>query len=123
MREHRARRGEEGERVQRERRRRCPPTRDEHAAERRAGEPQRDRPHELVERVGLGQLVGRQDLGHDRVEGRGEERAARAVDGDEHDMCHSSSMPVSASAAMTADGEAAREVGGEHERGAGRAGR
>ena len=44
---------------------------DEHAAQRRPRQAQRDRPHELVQRVGLGEVAGGQHLGHERVEGRG----------------------------------------------------
>ena len=46
---------------------------------------QRDRAHHLVERVRLRQPIGRQQLGHDRVERGREERRSRAVEDDQHD--------------------------------------
>ena len=55
----------------------------EHAAQRRAHHPQGDRPDQLVQRVGLRELVAGHEVGDDRVERRGEERLTRAVDGDE----------------------------------------
>ena len=58
-------------------------------------EPQGDRPDELVEGVGLRDLVGREDVGDDRVECGLEERGARPVNGDEDDHCQTSSTPVS----------------------------
>ena len=61
-------------------------------------------PHELVERVGLREVGGGQDVRDDRVEGRGEERGAGAVHGDERDDVPELELPVSVSAASTADG-------------------
>ena len=58
------------------------------------GEPERDRPHELVERVGLREAPAGQDVRDERVEGRREERGAGAVERDERDDCHSFSAPV-----------------------------
>ena len=61
------------------------PSGDEPAAEHRADQPERDRSHELVERVGRGEVVGRQQVGDDRLEGRREERGPGAVKGDQRD--------------------------------------
>ena len=108
------RRGEEGERVEREGHAGAR-DRDEHAADRRPDQAQRDRTHEVVERVGLGELVGRQDLRRDRVERRAEERAARAVHRDEHDHVPELEHPGQGEQGHDPDRETAREVGEEHE--------
>ena len=88
---------------------------DEHAADRRADEAQRDRADEVVEGVGLRELVGRQHLGRDRVEGGAEERAARAVERHEHDHVPQLEQPRDREERHDADRRAAREVGVEHE--------
>ena len=75
---------------------------DEHAAEGRPREAQRDRPHELIQRVGLGQLAGGQHLGDERIEGRARRRPCRRRRRPTSTtMCHSSSAPVSESSAMS----------------------
>ena len=57
--------------------------RDEPASERRTDQPEGERADELVERVRLCQLLGIDDLRHDRVESGHEEGCADAVDGDD----------------------------------------
>ena len=56
---------------------------DEHAAEGGTGHAERNRPDELVQCVGLAQRLAGHEVRDDRVEGRREERLARAVDGDQ----------------------------------------
>ena len=96
---------------------------DEHAAQRRAREAQRDRPHELVQRIGLGEVVGGQHLGHERVEGRAEEGRARAVDGRERGDVPQLEGAGEREQRQEPDGEPADDVGGDHDRAGGRGGR
>ena len=83
---------------------------DEHAAQRRPGQPQGQRAHQLVQRVGLRQPLAAEDLGHQRVEGRRVERGARPVQrrqGRQHARARSdrrSSAPPSARAPPPAAG-------------------
>jgi hypothetical protein len=58
--------------------------RDQEATERRPRQAQRERARELVERVGLTELVRRQQLRHDRVERGREEAGAGPVYRREH---------------------------------------
>ena len=97
--QHRGRGDGEGEGVEREGRADAGDL-DQHSADGGAGEPQGDRAHELVERVGLGQLPIGDDVGHDRVEGGAEERVAGGVGVTSATSCQSSSAPASESAAI-----------------------
>ena len=72
----------------------------ERAAERRPGETKRDRPDELVERVGRREVGRRDDVRDDRLEGGREERRADAVEGDEHHE-----LPEREEAGQREDGE------------------
>jgi hypothetical protein len=59
--------------------------RHDQAAERRADQPRARLPHELIERVGLHQVLGGHDVGHERAEGGTEERLAGPEQRDEAD--------------------------------------
>ena len=58
---------------------------DQSAPEERACEAERDRPNELVERVRRGQVLDRQQVRHDGLEGRREERRSDPVERDQGD--------------------------------------
>ena len=58
---------------------------DDRAAHGRPEQPEGERAHDLVERVGLHELPFGHELRHDRVERGPEQRLAAAVDGDQHD--------------------------------------
>ena len=58
---------------------------DDEAAERRAREARGRLLDDLLQRVGLDEVLGRHDVGHDRAEGRAEERLADAHERGEHD--------------------------------------
>ena len=94
-----------------------PETGHERASERRPCEAKRDRPDELVERVGGCEVGRRDDVRDDRLEGGREEGGADAVEGDDRSASSQKvRRPVSARTARAAMTIARAEVGAQHER-------
>ena len=87
----------------------------EQAAERGAGQPERDRADELVERVRRRQVRRRDDVGDDRVERGREERRADAVEGDEDRELPEREEARDGERRQHADDDRAPDVRAEHE--------
>ena len=69
-------------------------------------------PNELVKRVRLGELAGRDQLGHDRVEGGAEEGVAGRVEDDERDEVPELQRSRQGESGDGAHGQRADQVGG-----------
>ena len=85
------------------------------AADRRACEPARDRPDELVEGVGGSEVRVGQQRRHHRLESRCEERRADAVDGDERDELPEPEHVHDREQRQHTDRDQTEDVGAEHD--------
>jgi hypothetical protein len=88
----------------------------ERSSQRRSGEPERDRAHELVERVGGCQVAGGHEVGDDRLESGREERCADAVERDEENELPEREQPRERQDRERREHECPPQVGAEHQR-------
>ncbi len=87
----------------------------DHAAKRWTGQPQGDRTHELLERIGARQHVGGDELGDDGIERGVEERRGGAVQRRDQKQVPERQRPGERQQRQQPNGERTHEVGDQHD--------